>query len=186
MPNKPAGFLLRLLAALTDGVFCFLIWSIGFYLIVNSSNTTNVLLVNTLTYFAYLVFPLLFITTFLEILAVSHLGGFVGKLLTGLRIVGENGKNLSFKRSFFRAVIAHPFAALLFGLGYFAIIKDPKKQGWHDKAVGSQVVVVQNLWPLALVVLVVLVALNYYLISTSIHLFSQSQLYDLHNAEFNI
>lgn len=85
-----------------------------------------------------------------------YFGGSLGKLLVGLTVTDEHGKRLLFKRVFFRQTIGYQFAALLFGLGYFSILKDPNRQGWHDKAVGSLVLVKRPLWIIGIILSIIL------------------------------
>jgi uncharacterized RDD family membrane protein YckC len=64
---------------------------------------------------------------------VAKFGGTPGHLLVGLQIVSEEGhKKLSFKRALFREYIGNVVASLFFALGYLWILKDSKRQGWHD------------------------------------------------------
>lgn len=84
-----------------------------------------------------------------------YFGGNVGKLLVGLRVTDEHGKRLSFKRVFFRQTLGYQFSGLLFGLGFFSILKDPHRQGWHDKAVGSVVVITRPLWLVGIILSVI-------------------------------
>jgi hypothetical protein len=86
------------------------------------------------------------------IILTHYFGGSLGKLLTGLQVVNETGAPLTLKRIAFRQTIGYSFSWLVFGLGFLSIAKDAQKQGWHDKAVGSLVIVKHNLWPLALAV----------------------------------
>lgn len=104
-------------------------------------------------------------------------GGTPGKLLTGLRVTGEDGKPLTFKRLLFRHTIGYQLSGLLLGLGFGAVIKDVNKQGWHDKTVGSQVIVVKSLWPLALALLIFLFAFNAITTFSSVNKFMDSDLY---------
>lgn len=99
-----------------------------------------------------------------DIFFTHYFGGTIGKLLTGLKVIDEHGNYLSLKRSFFRHTVGYQFSAILFGLGFLAIIKDPQKQAWHDKAVGSKVIVEKRKWPLALLILLSLIILNLYIL----------------------
>lgn len=162
MSERPAGFLLRLLASVTDTTLL-LIPHLLFGLYIAGSRTLSELGFASMLYFIFITgasLGLLFLYPYM----VSRVGATPGKLLTGLRITDEEGQLLSFKRSLFRTLVGYPFSSLYFGLGYFSIIKDENKQGWHDKAVGSRVWVVQTLWPLALVSAVTIISLNAFLL----------------------
>lgn len=173
--NQPAGFALRFLAALND---CYL-WLLQFSavaIIVSQSKDLETLIKSLLLLLAFVIFPLAFVGFFYQALFTKWFGGSVGKLLTGLRVTDEAGNNLSLKKGLFRYLIGYQFSALLFGLGFWAIIKDKNKQAWHDKASDSRVWVVRPLWPLALVSLIALLVLHYALISSAIHNFSKGEL----------
>lgn len=154
--------MLRLLATFVEDSLWLLPHTLFFFYI-----TTNATLkqsaYNFALYLVLILLPAVLIHVFYAPLFTTYLGGNIGKLITGLSVTDETGKRLSLKRSFFRYLIGYPFSGILFGLGFLAIIKDPNKQGWHDKAAGSRVVVSQNLWPLALVLLIGLLVANFLL-----------------------
>ncbi|MBI2028112.1 MAG: RDD family protein [Candidatus Levybacteria bacterium] len=160
--RKFAGYRLRLLAQITDNAILLLPFSTLFWYTGTSGNLSelvkNLFLLLIVWVMPYFVLTILYITYF-----THWFGGTIGKLLVGLRVTDENGNLLSLKRSLFRHTIGYQFAFLLFGLGFVAIIKDPKKQGWHDKATGSILTVRKNQWPLALFVLLLTLALNFYI-----------------------
>lgn len=175
--NKLAGFKLRLLAGATDTQILLLPHAL-LWLLISSSATVSNLVYNALLYAALVFLPLLlFNWIFYNPLLVTRFGGNLGKLLTGLRVIGEEPQtSLSFKKNLFRHTIGYQFSWLLFGLGFLSIIKDPQKQGWHDKAVGSKVIVVSNLWLVSLVVFILLTIINGILIVNSIENFSSGPL----------
>ena len=75
----------------------------------------------------------------LDMMATSLLGGTLGQLLLGLRVVGTDGRRLSLGRTVVR------YAAFVVGectlfLGLLWSLWDQRKQGWHDKASGAFVV----------------------------------------------
>lgn len=161
-----AGFWVRFMASLIDsGLYCLifgllLLWSFQAQAIADLIFRLFVLLIAFLIPFILLgiVYSALF----------THLwGGPIGKLLAGLRTINKDGKYLNKKRSFFRQSIGYHFSGMFFWVGYFSLIKDPEKQAWHDKSVGSFVIVKQKIWPLALLVLVLLIFINGYLITTA-------------------
>jgi uncharacterized RDD family membrane protein YckC len=58
----------------------------------------------------------------------------------GAVIVDMNtGQPIGMPRAFLRILVAN-FSLLAFGLGYFWMLWDPKKQTWHDKAARTLVV----------------------------------------------
>lgn len=62
-----------------------------------------------------------------------------GKLLLGLRVVDQDGKNPTFGRSLIR-VIGYALSALALYAGYWWILFDNRRQGWHDKLAGTYVI----------------------------------------------
>lgn len=168
--NKPfAGFGLRFLASLNDSAIGLLIHVVFLNYIIASSNSLSQLAFNLVLYLILIFLPVS-ILSYLIYYAwfISNFGGTFGKLLTGLEVTDDSGKKLSYKRSFFRSTVGFTFSSLFLWLGFFSIIKDPKKQGWHDKAVGSIVVVRRNLWIISLISLALLIFINWYLISSGI------------------
>lgn len=175
MTNNLAGFRLRLLASFIDGGI-FLLPHTLFSLFISQSNSLAQFSPNLMLYFIVILLPLL-ITTFLYSSLLTHyFGGALGKLITGLRVISENGQRLSLKRSLFRHTIGYQFSNTFFGLGYFWIIKDKNKMAWHDYAVGSKVIITKPFWPLALFILILLWVLNIYLAGLSINNFKKGSL----------
>ncbi|WP_052027454.1 RDD family protein [Pseudoalteromonas luteoviolacea] len=63
-----------------------------------------------------------------------------GKMVYKAKIVdAKTGRALSARQSIIR-YIAYYVSLLPFGLGFFWVAWDPKKQGWHDKLAGTVVV----------------------------------------------
>lgn len=152
--TTPASFKHRALASIIDFSVMWLLCIAGLYIAASQKTLAD----SVLTVF-YLVLLLLNpIIIFRDIILIHYFGGSIGKLLSGLRIVSEHNDRLSFKRIFFRSTVGYSFSSLFFGLGFLSVIKDARKQAWHDKAVGSQVIVQQQLWPLGLVSLIGIIA----------------------------
>ena len=61
-----------------------------------------------------------------------------GKALLGLKVVHKNDKRLSFFRALVR-FFAYWVSAIPLFLGFFWVLWDSKRQGWHDKITGTQV-----------------------------------------------
>lgn len=62
-----------------------------------------------------------------------------GKAFMGLRIITTDGRKISFFRALLR-YLAYFLSAGLFFLGFFWILIDDRRQGWHDKIAGTLVV----------------------------------------------
>ena len=129
----------------------FLAWAIDFqlnwllvggYLFLSSVNFVNVddlvgMSVVGLTIFLWLAI----ISSPYYAYFTSRFGGTIGKLVLGIQVVDESRKNhLTFWMSYFRSTIGYMVSNMLFGLGFYWIIRDPNRQAWHDKLVGSFVV----------------------------------------------
>lgn len=161
---KPAHFFLRVLASTIDSVTLFLVmvWLLSFA----AASKTLPELVYWLFVFVLVMYSpiwLIYATSF-----IYYFGATPGKLLSGIKIVGENGKKLSVKRILFRQTIGYLFSMLFLGLGYWAILKDAKRQAWHDKAVGSEVIVVRPIWPIGLLALIATCTLLFFVVSYSV------------------
>jgi len=61
-----------------------------------------------------------------------------GKAILGLKVVKRNGEKVSFFRALLR-FFSYWISAIPLFLGYFWILWDPKRQAWHDKIAGTQV-----------------------------------------------
>lgn len=137
---QKAGFLIRFLASCIDGLFILTLFLIAIWMIdLGNKGIRDFFLI----FLGLLVF--LFFFYFLRViyfsLTTSFFGGTLGKLAAGLEVVDEKGRRLKLARSFFRHLIGYPLAGSFLGLGFFWIIRDQNKQGWHDQLTGSYVVV---------------------------------------------
>ena len=68
----------------------------------------------------------------------SLVGFTPGKAVMGLKIVRKDGAKLSFRRSVLR-FFAYWISAIPLFLGFFWVLWDPNRRGWHDKIAGTQV-----------------------------------------------
>ena len=62
-----------------------------------------------------------------------------GKMLLGLRIVSSDGSRLTFWQAV-RRFIGYFLSALALYVGYWWVLVDNRRQGWHDKLAGTIVV----------------------------------------------
>ena len=60
----------------------------------------------------------------------------IGNAVMGIRIVRTNGKRVGPIRTLVR-LIGYVIALIPFGLGFFWILIDDRRQGWHDKLAGT-------------------------------------------------
>lgn len=63
-----------------------------------------------------------------------------GKILLQLKVIRTTGENLTYGIAFLRW-IGYIISSIPFYLGFFWIIIDGRKQGWHDKLAGTVVVI---------------------------------------------
>lgn len=156
-----AGLAIRFLARLTDWFILFtpqalFWWWSGRSIDSIASLTSNLILYITLFLVLGFVISLLYYS-----LSTTYWGATPGKLLVGLRVSGEDGQNLALGRSLFRHSVGYWVSALLWGLGYFWIVRDKNKQGWHDQISGSYVVHQgKSRWPLLLIILIALLSID--------------------------
>ena len=68
----------------------------------------------------------------------SLVGFTPGKAILGLKVVRKNGAKVSFGRAILR-FFAYWISAIPLFLGFFWVLWDPNRQGWHDKIAGTQV-----------------------------------------------
>lgn len=133
----PAGFLIRLLANLTDNFILFLFPNL-FLFLVNLGNKNLKELIITLIWFILL---FLLFGGIVKLLYFSYTtsikGGTLGKMMAGLTVTDENGNKISLKRSLFRHLIGYMISGLLFGFGFLSMVWDKNKQGWHDQLSGT-------------------------------------------------
>lgn len=165
MTNKYAHFVLRVLAASIDSLL-FLALNIYFWWMIAESPDIPKLSYNLVLYLIIALSPIGYPY---QILLTYWFGGTVGKLVTGIKITNLDGNHLSLKRVAFRQTIGYMFSWLFFGLGYLAILKDDKRQAWHDKTVGSVVLQVNSLWILGVLSLAGLLGLNFHLGSQTLN-----------------
>lgn len=137
-----AGFWIRFLAALVDGILIGIVASVlgaifGFgavdptnMQVVNTSNTLQTIL--SLAYFTYF--------------HATGAGQSIGNKVCGIRVLdADNGGPIPYSRSFIRALMSI-VSAIPLGLGYFWMLWDKRKQTWHDK-VGNTLVVKASAYP---------------------------------------
>ncbi len=66
-------------------------------------------------------------------------GATLGKYLFGLRVVSANGRHLTSTQAALR-VLGYAVSALALYFGFFAVLADDKRRGWHDRIARTVVV----------------------------------------------
>lgn len=170
---KNADFKIRLVASLIDG-FISLLLVAALYLSIASQASLEQAFI-----FTIIALIILFNPAFLlySVLMTYYFGGTLGKLVTGLQVVAEDHKKLSFKRIFFRQAIGYSFSSIFFGLGFYAIAKDSNKQAWHDKTVGSLVVQKGNLLFTGVLLSILLFVVSMSIFIQATQIFTEGQIY---------
>lgn len=136
MERKYAGFWIRLVAALIDGiilgiaaaVFSFMI---GF--IFNSEAVSGIrgILSDILGIAASISYYVFY---------QHSTGQTLGKKALGLKVVNEEGATPSYLTFFLREIIGKLVSGIILGIGYLMVAFDSKKQGLHDKIAGTYVI----------------------------------------------
>lgn len=139
-----AGFLTRFFAALVDGI---LLGIVGFVIGVvvqgvglaaagNDRTGSVVMIFSTLgtiinlgVSFAYYIY------------FIGKSGQTIGKRALGIKVmVKDSDVPVGYLNAFLREVVGKLVSGLVLGLGYFWVIWDKDKQGWHDKIAKTVVV----------------------------------------------
>lgn len=77
---------------------------------------------------------------FYNIFFLANGGRTPGKAIVGIRVLTTDGRGLPLLRAILRVVIGYPLASIALGLGFFWLLIDDSRQGWHDKLAGTYVV----------------------------------------------
>ncbi len=122
--KKYAGFGVRFVATLIDGIILII---------------AQRFLVKIIPFFRRGIFSSLTGALYFILLWVNWNGQTVGKRAMGIKVVKENGKALDYKEAVLR-YLGYIVSAIPLCLGFFWVLADDKKQGWHDKIAKTLVV----------------------------------------------
>ena len=135
--KRYAGFWQRFKASLIDGII--LTPYVTLLSILNSwiydENSVQLVLSNEIE---GIIFTFLFLA-YDVIMYVEYNGQTVGKRVTGIRVIMEDGSQITYGKALLRTIGSYTSLAVL-GLGYFWVAWDKKKQAWHDKIAQTVVV----------------------------------------------
>ncbi len=124
-----AGFWIRTWAAIIDGVFMsFVITPILFLLFGKEMTSSEALLRGSVTLWVTWALPMAVIIVFWMVTGATP-----GKSAMGLRIADADTFGRPTFLSLLLRALGYSLSSAFFGLGYFWIGFDAKKQGWHDK-----------------------------------------------------
>ena len=148
---KRAGFGIRFLAMVIDLLFVGMLDGAllfgGGVLIGKTTGIIDMILTSRGLEFLHVIAPLfkaaivtmVCIPPLYFVIMTAVFGQTIGKMITGIRVVGSNGGRVSFVRAFVRLVAYIPSAVLLFA-GFLWVIWDPERQGWHDMLADTVVI----------------------------------------------
>ena len=130
-----AGFYLRLIATVIDGVVVLLatlILTFALQALIRASFSIE----------KDSPFELLagLITIFYNISMVYVHGATIGKKLFHIRVVNKEYNRVTLSQAIMRETIGKIISGLVLNLGYFWVLIDDKKQGWHDKIAKTYVI----------------------------------------------
>lgn len=123
--QKYGGFWIRIWAGHIDLIVILLIWT--FFLFMSPATFKGPIFIDGLILFYFLIFLSIFSTT-------------PGKALLGLKVIdAKKMDKLKIGKAIGRTLL-YSISFLIFGLGFLFIALDKKKQGFHDKLMGTIVV----------------------------------------------
>jgi uncharacterized RDD family membrane protein YckC len=120
-----AGFWIRFVAAIIDGVILGIVSGILF-----GVDDTGMVGFNDWE----MIIPALYSILFWKYFAATP-----GKMALGLKVLQENGQNLEWRHTILRYIGYIP-STIVFLLGFIWVAFDKKNQGWHDKIAKTIVV----------------------------------------------
>jgi uncharacterized RDD family membrane protein YckC len=133
-----APFILRCGAILIDYILLITVLSGSVLLSRFMGQSGSKLLNNPINNAAWLVVLLIAITNFVILPVFS--GKTVGKFFTGLQVVQNDGRNLTFMSAMIRHLVGYPLTSLTGGLGFLLSIFNAKGKALHDYLSGTVVV----------------------------------------------
>ena len=133
-----AGFWMRLVATLLDGLVVFVLqFALGTLLAMAGFATGNgeagaigtlVLLFGYVLGFAYYIF------------FTGYCGQTPGKMALRIKVIRRDGRGIGYGRAAFREVLCKTISGLLLGIGYLMVAFDDQKQGLHDRMADTYVI----------------------------------------------
>ncbi len=136
---KIANPIHRLLAYLIDKTIYSALFLVLLHFVTFSETLPNLVARTVLAVAVFLSTSLFY--QFFSAFMISKFGGNFGKLLTGIKIVDLNGKNLSFWRAFLRTTVGYMVSGVCMFIGYIWILIDKKEhKAWHDMMFETKVI----------------------------------------------
>ena len=130
-----AGFWIRFVASFIDSILSMLILGPIFYALYGVEYFTGQASMGAVSTLINYVGPAIVVILFWVYKSATP-----GKMICGIKIVDEaTGSNPKVGQSILRYV-GYYVSAIVLLLGFFWVIWDSKKQGWHDKIAGTVVI----------------------------------------------
>ena len=153
----------RIIAAVIDVLVCITIYQVLILTILCAPNIREILAA-CLTTLIYILVILPIFLPLMNLILLTTLGGTIGKLATGIRVVDVKGNNLTFIKAFVRNIVGYIVSSIFFWLGFIWIAIDQERRGWHDMIADSYVVKKSESGIITgLLVLLVLLGANFYI-----------------------
>jgi uncharacterized RDD family membrane protein YckC/type II secretory pathway pseudopilin PulG len=136
-PIKYAGFWVRYAANIIDG---FVFGVVGLVIIVMLGIVFTILKIDKETIkLVNSVIILILQWTYMVTMTYGKRAT-LGKMAVGVIVTAEDGSRLSFTRVLVRETVGKILSSIILGIGYLMVAFTKKKQGLHDKLVGSVVI----------------------------------------------
>jgi uncharacterized RDD family membrane protein YckC len=139
---SPAGFWVRVVAALTDALlvifvqgFFGLLLAGAIYLLTGTIDAHASALLAGVVSLSSLVVGAAYYVFF-----TGYCGQTPGKMAIRAKVVRSDGSDIGYGRAFMREIPGKFLSGLLLGIGYLMVALDPQKQGLHDKIADTLVV----------------------------------------------
>lgn len=136
--EQPAGFWVRVLAAMIDSVLCnILVFVMGFgigFLITQTSYSMNEM--NQLMLMAMGVV----VTIFYYVFFTGYSGQTPGKMALRLKVIHNDGSDIGYGQAFIRETIGKAISYILLCIGYLMVGMRSDKRGLHDLIASTRVI----------------------------------------------
>jgi uncharacterized RDD family membrane protein YckC len=140
LQGRTAGFVTRLFAYVADIVVLAGIIALGGWIAVLIDTVFEKMGLNPNVDIASIyVFLIPWIMGFYFVVFWSLTGRTIGKWIMGLKVIRADGQPPTIGRSFIR-FIGYGVSAIVFWMGYFWVLIDSDRQGWHDHMAKTWVV----------------------------------------------
>jgi uncharacterized RDD family membrane protein YckC len=142
LPPSPAGFWVRVVAAVTDGILVVLVQGLfvlllggAIFLLTGSIDAEENSLVAAVVTFAGMLVGVAYYVFF-----TGYCGQTPGKMAIRVKVIRSDGSDIGYRHAFLREIPGKFLSGILLGIGYWMVALDPQKQGLHDKIADTLVV----------------------------------------------